>query len=105
MYKLINVAEEYILCAASYYNDGNMYVHQPRNITIGCVICGWRHHNCIATNSLISLGDSKAPKSGIQGFLTSKGRFVTRSEAEPIAYKAGQIDRSGSDSLISEELY
>lgn len=48
---------EDIRCAAIYYNDGNEYPHQPRNIDIGYVLCGLRHHNCFAMRN--DKGDGK----------------------------------------------
>lgn len=40
----------------------------------------------------------------IQGFLTTKNRFVTREEAAEIAYSAGQIS-SPKEELYSEDIY
>ena len=106
--------DEYILCAANYYNDGIKHHHQPRNIEIGFVVCGRRHHNCIATFALM-VGfpyDEKGIKlmnTEEQGFLTNKDRFVGRLEALDIARKANQLkpdeginERIG---LYSENLY
>lgn len=42
--------------------------------------------------------------SEIQGFLTSKGRFVDRKEAAKIAFSAGQISDQ-KEELYSEDLY
>lgn len=46
-------------------------------------------------------------KGGIQGFLTSEGRFVTREEALQIALIAGQIKEKkyNKSRLFSEELW
>jgi hypothetical protein len=38
--------KEYILCAAIWFDDGKEYRLQPKNITTGLVLCGWRH-GCI----------------------------------------------------------
>lgn len=99
--------EEYILCAAVWFKDGKPYEHQPININMGIVVCGQRHHNCLFTawalrKGLTSL--SEANGKNIQGFLTSKNRFVDRKEAGQIAYKAEQIGKL-TDCLFSEDLY
>ncbi len=93
--------QEYILCAAIWVKDSKQYVHQPKNIEAGIVVCGRRHHNCYTI--LAKLG---IEYKGIceQGFITSKDRFVNRYKGSRIAFKAGQISEI-SDSLISEELY
>ena len=67
--------EEDIRCAAVWFDDKKEYKHQPKNIKYGYVICGLRHHNCF-TNRFV-LGLEKIPLA-IQGFLTSKDRFVGR---------------------------
>ena len=94
--------QEYILCAAIYYNTIYSYVHQPKNIQTGYVVCGRRHHNCILLNAVLT--ERKTTEKDIQGFLTSQDRFVDRKEAADIAYKAGQI-KDITDCLISEDLY
>ena len=100
--------KEYILCAAIHYKTGAQYVHQPKNIITGVVICGRRHHNCIATKAMTGIPRG-AP--AVQGFITSKDMFVDREEAARIAYAANQIDHALADedgddlTLISEDLY
>lgn len=101
--------EEYILCAANYYNDYEMHEHQPFNIGSGFVILGMRHHNCINTFAQI-VGFPYTPE-GLkirgteqQGFLTSKNRFVDRFEAGIIAYNAKQTETL-INRLHSEDLY
>ena len=93
---------EKILCSAIYYNTTDSYVHQPKNIQTGYVVCGRRHHNCIMLNALLT--GRKTTEKDIQGFLTAQDRFVDRKEAADIAYKAGQI-KDITDCLISEDLY
>ena len=68
-------------------------------VPTGFVISGFRHHNCISTakimwemagkdlNNFRELFQEK-----VQGFLTSKGRFVDRWQAMYIAYTAGQVN-------------
>ena len=87
--------EERIICSAIWIKDGDIYEHQPKNIDSGIVICGRRHHNCIAIMDKLNIPFKKTKK--IQGFLTSHDRFVDRKEAAKIA-KIG-------DYLFSEDLY
>lgn len=100
--------EEYILCAAIWFRNDIEYPHQPNNISSGIVVCGQRHHNCfnIATildpKKEIFVGEVK--RKPIQGFLTSKNRFVGRDLAGTIAFLAGQI-KEKTDCLFSEDLY
>ncbi len=95
--------KEYILCAAIHLNDGKKYEHQPKNINIGIVVCGRRHHNCFVT--LIQFHPKRSIDKPItQGFITSIDRFVGRTAAAQIAFKAGQIPKE-SHTLVSEDLY
>ena len=97
---------EYIICSAIYFNDGKNHAHQPRNIQVGFVVCGRRHHNCFATFPAIGIKkpDRIERMDEIQGFLTSKDNFVGRSLGAEIAYKAGQIPEL-KKKLYSEDLY
>jgi len=105
--------KEYILCAANYYNDGNKNVHTCRNIKEGFVICGRRHHNCIAIFALMrgfpySEESHKLMATEIQGFITNTDRFVDRLEALEIARAANQLITGEGNSrlgLFSEDLY
>lgn len=129
--------KEYILCAAVHYDNGLEYNFQKiYGIKTGFVICGYRHPlicdilpfnpfylkrifadsepDKIAVQKYEELKykygwqeDSLTRCETIQGFLTSKGRFVNRREAFQIALAAGQIDESaGVDrELFSEDLY
>ena len=95
--------QEYILCSAIWYQDGEIYVHQPKNIEMGFVICGRRHHNIVNT-----IGQKfyfrTAENSHVQGFLTNLDRFVDRKEAAQIAFNYGQIPALKKE-LFSEDLY
>lgn len=66
----------------------------------GDVFVDRRHH-------LILQNHYPHTKGGIQGFVTSDGRFVTREEALQIAIAAGQIKEKKYDKsrLFSEELW
>lgn len=92
---LEGVEKEMIICSAILMADG-------------CIIRGHRHHNCIATISDIPRyrADNRYIESGVQGFVTSKNRFVTREEAKILAVNAGQLTKSTSNErLFSEDLY
>lgn len=103
--------KEYILCAAIWYLDLENEIKQslPINCESGIVILGHRHGQCIQT--LLSLKGLRtvtyAPDGAgnhVQGFLTSKNRFVNRKEAAQIAFDTGQTkDLKGL--LFSEDLY
>lgn len=103
---------EYILCAAIWYKDIPLIKPEtlepkgfnPYNVDRGMVFCGWRHANCIVAKSAITgLRDSQCGEH-IQGFLTSKNRFVDREEAAEIAYLREQISQKKKE-LYSEDLY
>ena len=103
---------EYILCASIWYKDLELKRpdvlepngFRPYNVNKGIVFSGWRHHNCLY--QMVAMTGKAQHEVGeeIQGFLTSKNRFVDREEGAKIAYEAGQI---GDDIkiLYSEDLY
>lgn len=107
---------EKIICAANFYNDMKEHVHAPKNVKLGFVTCGGRHHNCIYTFAQIvrfpySDEAQKLHNTEIQGFLTNTNRFVDRKEAYKIAFEADQIIGpnkgylENSIGLTSEDLY
>ena len=100
---------EKILCSAIWFNNDEPYVHQPKNIKTGLVICGLRHCNCYQTIYILSNNESKYKlqfKKITEGFLTNLNRFVDREEAYIIALNAKQIDsRINGSALYSEDLY
>ena len=98
--------KESILCASIHFDDGIEYVHQPVNIKTGIVLSGHRH-GCIFVQSAFFGHPSRNDLNIIneeQGFLTNKNRFVSREEAEQIAFDAGQI-KEKTGKLYSEDLY
>ncbi len=104
--------EEYILCAALWIKDGKFYAHQPKNVETGYVICGHRHHNCYNTLTNIRNDNGEYYRSVctciFDGFITSKNRFVDRTEAIKVAMNCGQIKKIGRcnlNELFSEDLY
>lgn len=105
---------EYILCAAIWYKDLPMNRPEvldhrgfrPYNVDRGVVVSGWRHGNCIYQMVAITGLRSIPAEAGeeIQGFLTSRNRFVDRKEAGEIAFANGQTDVLKT-TLYSEDLY
>lgn len=106
--------KEYVLCAAIWYKDLPMQKPEilenrgfrPYNVDKGVVISGWRHGNCIYQISAITGLRSVPAEAGesIQGFLTSRNRFVDRKEGGEIAFAAGQTTELKT-TLYSEDLY
>jgi hypothetical protein len=92
--------KEYIICSAIWFDDGVKHPHQPKNIDIGYVVCGRRHHNCFQIQFMIDINHIERE----QGFLTNTDRFVDREEAGQIAYDAGQITEK-NNFLFSEDLW
>lgn len=93
--------QEYILCTAIWYKEQPTPTYTCVNTPNGVVLCGHRHPHIIHQH--VALLGKKAVEMGeyIQGFLTSKNRFVDRREARLIAYKAKQ----GTNTVIGSELY
>jgi hypothetical protein len=92
---MIDNSKEYIICAAIWYKH-RFRTPAPRgflaqNISKGMVIGHWRHGNCIYTHKQTRLCRCISDGRQVQGFLTSKGRFVDRWQAMEIAYNAGQV--------------
>ena len=88
---------EYIICAAIHNPDETDLAGEP------LIYCGHRHHNILWQNEKISR------KLQHQGFLTSKGRYVSRRDAVLIAVDANQIKMENlinlKVGLFSEDLY
>ena len=126
---MIDNSKEYILSAAIWYKDGT---EAPRgfiaqNIDSGVVIGQWRHGNIINIRATNPLWNAKklAEKRGenpmeikkhedtlsyfdeVDGFITSKGRFVDRWQAAELALLCGQIDekRALNDKWEGDEEY
>lgn len=81
--------KEYILCAAWRRKvprstiDSNPY--KVKNDILNIEI-GYRHHDIYSR-----FGDELSLEEDCMGFYTSKGRFVSRTEAMEIAFNCGQI--------------
>jgi len=100
-----NGKPEYIMCAANYYDDGEDYLYQPYNIDKGFVVCGWRHACCgstyLATNKDVVRWDNC-----VQGFLTTKNRFLNRHDALLLVMLNGQLTKPTiGGELTSEDLW
>ena len=93
---MIDNSKEYIICAAIWYKH-RFRKPAPRgflaqNISEGMVIGQWRHGNCVYVHTQSRLCRCISNGRQVQGFLTSKGRFVDRWQAMELAYLAGQVD-------------
>lgn len=77
----------------------------------GTIIEGRRHHNCLQYMADHGLERKLGPSNETKGFITSTGRYVTRTEAYLIQRAAGipSADpsgyRDGLQELFSEDLY
>lgn len=95
---------EWIVCSATWFDDGKMHQGQPHNITTGKVYCGINHaHIFSLIGGTVRSRRQSGIKAEIQGFITNENRFVTRHEAGFIAYHAGQT-RGQMRTLYSEHL-
>ena len=102
--------KEYILCAANWYKDlplKKVFEHNvlPVNCDRGIVFCAHRHAQ--AMYSMISITGLRQCEAGeeIEGFLTSKNRFIDREEAMLIHKANGGTPGYSSNRLFSEDLY
>lgn len=104
--------KEYILCAAIWYkefklvkNDIPSSLVRPRNCDRGIVFCGHRHPQCLY--QMVGITGKPQHEAGeeIQGFLTSKNRFVDREEAAQIHVQNGGELHYSSRELYSEDIY
>lgn len=100
---------ETIICAAIWYKDLNTMRALPTNCDEGIVLCGWRHGNIIAQmkatmglRTVMNGQDSVGQY--VQGFLTSKNRFLNREEAHKLFKELGNTPEY-EDELYSEDLY
>jgi len=91
---MIDTSKEYILCSAISDPD-------QEDVAGDCLIfCGLRHHHILHQGKFVS----RQPNH--QGFLTSKGRFVSRTEAREIAISCGQVTETiRTKELDSSDLY
>lgn len=105
--------EEYIVCSAVWVKDDTKMFSPPVNIDRGYVAYGLRHHNCFEVISRLygfkegeGYPNSYKKLEKVQGFLTSKNRFVDRQEGLKIAKEMKQVSLPiGHENLYSEDLY
>jgi hypothetical protein len=104
---MIDNSKEYIICAAMYYVDGTAngiwYENIPHDK--GHIICCLNHE--FRTLASIYPDKKHFGEEVIQGFMTSKRRFIGREEALQLAWDCGQIEEIdfGKTLLYSEDLY
>lgn len=98
---------ENILCAAIWYKQmpNTQPVYKCTNIAQGVVMCGWRHANIIG--QCCALLDKKQFEMGeyVQGFITTKNRFLDREEAAKLWIENGGKLNYSTEELFSEDLY
>ena len=68
----------------------------------GYPIMGKHHADCFHKG--FAIGKAMAKGGDSQGFITNKGKYVTRSEAAKIAIASGQIDQD-TELLFSENMW
>lgn len=99
---LENGEVERVMCASNYYDDGKDHMYQPYNIDKGFVICGLRHANCgmsyLAANKEATKWDNC-----IQGFLTSKNRFLNRADSLELVTSTGQLTKPIQGGMLTSE--
>lgn len=116
LYEQKKQKQQFITCAAIWYDDGKQYSLQPSNIQSGIVIAGHRHPMCKIvlmswlypnwqTDSLQENLKNEVNNKEVQGFLTSDFRFVDRKEAAIIFQRCGGKLQYSKDTLYSEDLY
>ena len=97
---------EIVICAAIWVDDKKKHYHQPTNIETGIVFCGHRHCSIYSQLDAYKINQNDH---GVQGFLTSHNRFLTRKEAAELVKSNSQemvMDRKSiRDNLYSEDLY
>jgi hypothetical protein len=101
-YHLNNGKIEYVMCAANWIDDGIEYTHKPFNINFGRVFSGHRHPQIFElTSDIYPYGEYG--KLTVQGFLTTKNRFLTRSEALVLVKENGQLKKPLIGSILTSE--
>jgi hypothetical protein len=98
--------KEYILCSAIWYKEViPRATHRPINTPGGVTLCGYRHGDIIS--QVLPLLGKRQFELGehVQGFLTSKNRFVDREEGALIFIDNGGKLKYSKTKLYSEDLY
>ena len=99
---LNNGKTEYVMCAANWIDDGLDYTFKPFNINKGRVYSGHRHPQCFELMNDLYPHNVWGQKT-IQGFLTTKNRFLTRSEALELVKKNGQLEGDIIGGVLTSE--
>ena len=99
---LNNGKTELVMCASNYYDDGLDHTFQPYNIDKGFVVNGWRHACCGSTYLALN-PTAKRWDDCIQGFLTTKNRFLTRDEAYVLVKLNGQLNEPLIGGMLTSE--
>lgn len=100
--------KEYILCAAIWYKELPSPYFQCSNINKGLVMTGHRHGHIIQQMKTLTglrsvrFGEDSVGET-VQGFLTSKNRFLDRNEARELFIQTG--GNPEFEQLYSEDLY
>jgi len=97
---IANGAIEYVMCAAIWVDDDTEYHNQPYNIPIGVVYCGWRHP-CVMYQYRSTFPVATVKE--VQGFLTTKNRFLNRAEALILVLENGQLTKPIIGGVLTSE--
>ena len=84
-----------ILCSAIHVKDGKKYEHQPKNIDLGFVVCGRRHHNCFYTISLMGNPEYKNMGKGAELWDKFNNMGMMYCEKNPFRITQEDIDDFG----------
>lgn len=82
--------------------DKERITHAAVKAENGMILLGKSHADCF--HQAKNTGIEMSQKALDQGFMTSKGRYVTRRDAAFVAIEAGQV-RHGIEILFSEDLW
>lgn len=95
--------QEKVLCATIWVKGEVKHTQQPNNIEGGFVVSGYRHSSCL---EILGFTGIEYKNKSVQGFLTSKNRFLNREEARKLVLRNGQVKKTIIDGeLFSEDLY
>lgn len=99
--------KEQVICAAIWYKylPNVEPVYRVKNVTNGVVLCGWRHPYIIGQSGALLGKKQYEMGEYVQGFLTSKGRFLDRKQAAKLFIENGGELQYSTDELFSEDLY
>lgn len=99
---LNNGKPEYVMCAANWIDDGIDYTFKPYNIDKGRCFSGHRHSQIFELTKDI-YPYSEWDKLTVQGFLTTKNRFLNRKEALKLVKQNGQLTKPLIGGVLTSE--